>query len=85
LPEKDKTLLIGRNAFFILNLGFHIVNGVRPFNLKRNGQVLTIFAYRHEDGGRDGELSQNSIFGCHAVSRVMMSVTVNECENKFKQ
>jgi hypothetical protein len=27
----------------------------------------------------------NSIFGCHTVSRVMMSVTVNKCENKFKQ
>jgi hypothetical protein len=26
-------------------------------------------------------VSQKSILSCHAVSRVMMSITVNECDN----
>ena len=37
LAGKDKTLLVGRNAFFILNLGFHVVNGVGRLNLERDG------------------------------------------------
>ena len=28
-------------------------------------------------------MSQKSISGCHAVPRVMMSITVNECDNTF--
>ena len=28
LAGKDEVLLVGRNAFFIMNLGFHVVNGV---------------------------------------------------------
>ena len=37
LAGKDKTLLVRRNAFFILNLGFHVVDSVRRLNLERNG------------------------------------------------
>jgi hypothetical protein len=37
LAGKDKTLLVGRNAFFtILNFGFHIVDGVGRLNLERD-------------------------------------------------
>jgi hypothetical protein len=41
LSSKDKTLLVGRNAFFILNLGFHIVDGVGRLNLKEINAVLS--------------------------------------------
>jgi hypothetical protein len=34
LAGEDKTLLVGRNAFFILNIGFHVVNGVGRLNLE---------------------------------------------------
>jgi len=33
LSSKDQSLLIGRNALFVLNLGLDIVNRVRGFNL----------------------------------------------------
>ena len=36
LAGKDKTLLVGRNVFFILNFGFHVVNGIGRLNLERN-------------------------------------------------
>jgi hypothetical protein len=35
--SKDQTLLIGRNAFFILDFGLDIVDGVRGLDLKGNG------------------------------------------------
>ena len=37
LAGKDKTLLIGRNAFLVLDLGLDVVDGVRGLNLKSNG------------------------------------------------
>merc|ERR1719347_418847 len=37
LASKDETLLIRRDAFFVLNLGLDILNGVRWFNLQSNG------------------------------------------------
>uniref|UniRef100_A0AC34GU41 Uncharacterized protein n=1 Tax=Panagrolaimus sp. ES5 TaxID=591445 RepID=A0AC34GU41_9BILA len=32
--SKDKTLLIWRDSFFILDLSFYIFNGIRTFNFK---------------------------------------------------
>jgi len=37
LSGEDKTLLIGRDSFLILNLGLHVVNGVAGLNLKGDG------------------------------------------------
>jgi len=37
LAGKDEPLLIGRNPFFVLNLGFDIFNAVRWFNFQRDG------------------------------------------------
>merc|ERR1712133_8261 len=37
LSSKDQSLLVWGNAFLILDLGLHILNGVRRLNLKSNG------------------------------------------------
>jgi hypothetical protein len=37
LSGEDKTLLIGGNAFLVLNLGLDVVNGVGGLNLESNG------------------------------------------------
>jgi len=37
LASKNETLLVWRNSFFVLNLGFDIFNGVTGFNFKSNG------------------------------------------------
>merc|ERR1712025_1006337 len=37
LSSKDQPLLVWRNSFLVLDLGLHILNGVRRFNLKGDG------------------------------------------------
>ena len=37
LSSKDKTLLIRRDTFLVLDLGFDIVNGVRRLNIQGDG------------------------------------------------
>ena len=37
LPRKDKTLLIRRNAFLVLDLGLDVVDGIARFDLKGDG------------------------------------------------
>ena len=37
LAGENETLLVRRNSFLILNLGFNIVNGIRRLNLKGDG------------------------------------------------
>ncbi|KFO93463.1 hypothetical protein N320_08871, partial [Buceros rhinoceros silvestris] len=37
LASEDQPLLIGGNAFLVLDLGLHILNGVTGLNLKRDG------------------------------------------------
>ena len=37
LTGEDKTLLIRRNSFFVLNLGLHVVDGVGGLDLKGDG------------------------------------------------
>jgi hypothetical protein len=37
LPGEDQALLIGRNAFLVLDLGLDIVDGVRGLHLQRDG------------------------------------------------
>ena len=36
-PGKDKTLLVWRNAFLVLNFGLHCVNRIRRLDLQSNG------------------------------------------------
>jgi len=41
--SENQTLLLRRNPFLVLNLGFHVLNGVIGFNVKSNrftGQSL---------------------------------------------
>jgi hypothetical protein len=37
LSGKDKTLLIRRNSFLVLNLGLDVVNGVAGLDIESNG------------------------------------------------
>ena len=37
LAGENETLLIRRNAFLVLDLRLHVVDGVRRLHLKRNG------------------------------------------------
>ncbi len=37
LPAEDEALLIGRDALLVLDLRFHVLDGVRGLNLERNG------------------------------------------------
>merc|ERR1719351_127863 len=36
LSGKYQTLLIRRDTFLVLNLGFHVLNGIRSFYFQRN-------------------------------------------------
>jgi len=40
LSSKDQTLLIRRDALFILNLAFDVVDCVRGFDLKSDGWIM---------------------------------------------
>jgi hypothetical protein len=42
LASEDEALLIGRDAFFVLNLGFDVVDGVGGFNLKGDGYSVSV-------------------------------------------
>ena len=37
LASKDQTLLVGWNTLLVLNLRFHVVDGIGGFNFERNG------------------------------------------------
>ncbi len=37
LSSEDKSLLIGRDTFFILDLGLHVLDGVRWFDVEGDG------------------------------------------------
>ena len=37
LAGEDETLLVGRDAFFVLDLAFHVVDGVGGLDLEGNG------------------------------------------------
>jgi hypothetical protein len=37
LSSEDKALLVRRDSFLVLDLGFYIVDGIRGFDLERNG------------------------------------------------
>ena len=37
LAREDETLLVGRDPLFVLNLGLHVVDGVRRLHFQGNG------------------------------------------------
>lgn len=37
LAREDETLLIGRNAFLVLNLGLYVVDGIARLDFKGDG------------------------------------------------
>ena len=37
LAGKDQTLLVGRDAFLVLDLGLHVLDGIRGLNLEGDG------------------------------------------------
>merc|ERR1719248_487882 len=43
LASENQTLLIGRNAFLVLNLGLHIFNGVGRLHIKSDGLASQSF------------------------------------------
>merc|ERR1719462_774192 len=43
LSSKDQTLLVWWNTFLILDLGFHIVDGITGFDLKGDGLTVNVF------------------------------------------
>ena len=48
LARKNEALLVGRYAFFVLNLGLYVVDGVRRLYLQRNGLASQrLYKYLH--------------------------------------
>lgn len=49
LPGKDETLLIGGNAFLVLDLGFDVVDGVRWLDIERDGLACKLGCSKQAD------------------------------------
>jgi len=43
LSSEDKSLLIRRNSFFVLDLGLDVIDGVRSLNIESNGLACQSF------------------------------------------
>lgn len=61
LAGEDQTLLIGRNAFFVLDLGFDVVDGVAGFDFEGDGfaregfdEAGCVSGMDVADGGEEG-------------------------------
>ena len=67
LSSEDKSLLIGRDTFLILNLGFNILNGVWWFNIKSDGL---------SSQGLDEDLHTSSESEHQVKSRFLLDVIV---------
>ena len=75
LAGEDKTLLVGRNAFLVLNLGLDVVNGVRGFNLKSNGLASE---------GLDEDLHATTETEDEVKSGLLLDVVVRESATVLK-
>jgi len=73
--SKDETLLIWRNTFLILDLGFDILNGIRWFDLKGDGLASQCL---HENLHTTTE-AENQM-----QSGFFLNVVVRECTTIFK-
>jgi hypothetical protein len=40
LSSEDETLLVGRDAFLVLNFGLHRIDGIRTFHLEGDGLAV---------------------------------------------
>merc|ERR1712232_308552 len=69
LSSKDKTLLIWRNSLLILNLGLHIVNGVRWLNIESDGLSCK---------GLDENLHTSTKTQYQVKSRLLLDVVVRQ-------
>jgi len=69
LSSKDKTLLIWRNSFLVLDLGLYIVNRVRWFNIQGNGL---------SSQSLDKDLHSSSETEDQVKSRFLLDVVVTE-------
>merc|ERR1712102_168261 len=69
LSSEDQSLLVWGNAFLILDLGLHILNGVRRLNLKSNGLASQ---------GLDKDLHTSSQSENKMESTLLLDVIVRE-------
>jgi hypothetical protein len=67
LSSEDKSLLIGGNSFLILDLGLHVFNGVRWFNIEGDGL---------SSKGLDEDLHSSSQSEHQVKSRFFLDVVV---------
>merc|ERR1719270_2575736 len=75
LTSKDQPLLVWRNSFFVLDFGFHILNGVRGLNLQGYGLSSERF---HEDLHSSSK-SENQV-----ESRFFLNVIIRQGSTIFK-
>merc|ERR1712227_353015 len=75
LSSEDQSLLVWGNAFLVLDLGLHILNGVRRFNLKSNGLASQ---------GLDEDLHTSSQSENQMKSAFLLDVIVGEGSSIFK-
>ncbi len=75
LTGKDETLLVGRNAFLVLNLGLDVLNCVRGLHLERD---------RLSGEGLDEDLHPAAKTQNQMESRLFLDVVVREGASIFK-
>jgi hypothetical protein len=75
LSSKDESLLIGGDAFLVLNLSLDIVNGVRWFNIKSDGL---------SSEGLDEDLHTTSQSKNQVKSRFFLNIVVTEGSSIFQ-
>jgi len=73
--SEDKSLLIGRNSFFVLDFGFDILNGVRWLNIKGNG---------FSSQSLDENLHSTSKSQDQVKSGFFLDIVVSQCSSIFQ-
>ncbi|WVZ09608.1 hypothetical protein V8G54_014138 [Vigna mungo] len=81
LTRKDKSLLVRWDTLLVLNLGFHVINGVGGFNLKGDGFAGQSFdEYLHLFNHKLIHQQQRDI--CRYYSQILKALNPQEIENK---
>jgi hypothetical protein len=75
LSSEDESLLIGGNTFLVLDLSFHILNGVWWFNIESDGLSCE---------GFDEDLHSSSESEHQVESRLLLDVVVGESSSIFQ-
>merc|ERR1712121_621127 len=75
LSSKDQSLLVWGNAFLVLDLGFHVLNGVGRFNLKSDGLTSQ---------GLDKDLHTSSQSEDQMQGTLLLDVIVREGSSIFE-